>query len=156
MLAHARALLASTPEGATCYIDADARDTGRVLDEAAATLDFSQPVAVMFLMTLQYIPDSDHPHEIVARVLDAVPSGSYLVVSDTTRDIDTERAGRATARLNERMGPIRLTRRSREEIAGYFDGLDLVEPGLVLMPEWRAQPDPEHVIPCYAAVGRKP
>jgi S-adenosyl methyltransferase len=156
VLAHARALLTSTMEGATAYIDADARDTGQILAAAAQTLDFSQPVAVMFLMTLQYIPDDDHPREVVARVLDAVPSGSYLVVSDTTRDVDTERAARATARLNERMGPTRLTRRSRDEIAAYFDGLDLVEPGLVLMPAWRAEPDPDHVIPCYAAVGRKP
>jgi hypothetical protein len=110
----------------------------------------------MFLMTLQHIPDEDQPRELVASVLDAMLPGSSLVVSDTTRDVDTDRSGRATAQLNQRMGSIRLTRRSREAIAGYFDGLDLVDPGLVRMPEWRAEADPEHVIPCYAAVGRQP
>ena len=91
VLAHARALLTSNPEGATAYIDADARDTATIVREAAKTLDFSQPVAVMALLILQYIPDSDGPHQVVSRLMDAVPSGSYLVISDTTTDIDTER-----------------------------------------------------------------
>ncbi|MGI8447189.1 MAG: SAM-dependent methyltransferase [Streptosporangiaceae bacterium] len=148
-------MLTSTPEGATAYVAADARDTGRILHEAAATLDLSQPVAVMFLMTLQYIPDSDGPHGIVSELMGATPPGSYLVVSDTARDFD-ERTETATAELNQRMGPVRQTRRSCEEIAAYFEGLDLAEPGLVLMPEWRARADPAHAIHCYAGVGRKP
>jgi hypothetical protein len=85
----------------------------------------------------------------------ATPPGSYLVVSDTARDFD-EHTETATAELNQRVGPVRQTRRSSEEIAAYFEGLDLAEPGLVLMPEWRAQPNPAHVINCYAGVGRKP
>jgi SAM-dependent methyltransferase len=155
VLAHAQALLTSTPEGATAYVAADARDTGRILDEAAKTLDFSQPVAVLFLMILQYIPDSDGPHRIVSELMSATAPGSYLVVSDTARDFD-ERTEAATAQLNQRMGPVRQTRRSRQEIAAYFEGLDLAEPGLVLMPEWRTQANPAHAINCYAGVGRKP
>jgi hypothetical protein len=156
VLAHARALLTSTPEGATAYIQADARDPGRILAEAAQKLDLSQPVAVMFLMTLQYIPDSDGPHEIVSRVMGAMAPGSYLAISDTTSDIDTQRVSSTTAQLNTQMGGTRLNLRSREEISRYFAGLDLVEPGLVPMPQWRAPADSAHTIPCYAGVGRKP
>ena len=156
VLAHARALLTSTPEGATAYIQADARDPGRILSEAAEKLDLSQPVAVMFLMTLQYIPDSDHPHEIVSRVMGAMAPGSYLAISDTTSDIDTSRVSATTAGLNTRMGGTRLNLRSGPEITRFFSGLDFVEPGLVPMPQWRAEADPAHVIPCYAGVGRKP
>ena len=90
VLAHARALLTSAPEGACDYIDADLRDTDKVLRRAAETLDFGQPVAVMVLCTMQYVPDADGPHAIISRLMSAVPSGSFLAMSDTTRDIDTE------------------------------------------------------------------
>jgi O-methyltransferase involved in polyketide biosynthesis len=156
VLAHARALLTSTPQGRTAYVDSDARDTGRILREAAAVLDFSQPVAVMFLMVLQYVPDADQPRELVRRVMDAVPSGSYLTVGDTTTDIDTERVADATARLNQRLGPAQMKMRSRPEIAAYFDDLEFVPPGLVPLPQWRAEPNPTQVIPCYAGIARKP
>lgn len=156
VLAHARALLTSTPEGATAYVEADARDTGTIVAEAAKVLDFSQPIAVMFLMILQYIPDEEQPQQIVARLMDALPPGSYLVHSDTTGDIDTERVATATARLNARLGPAQLHRRTREQVAAYFTGLDMVEPGLVPLPEWRALANPAHMIPCYAGIGRKP
>jgi S-adenosyl methyltransferase len=156
VLAHARALLTSTPEGATAYIDANAQDTDTILRSAAQTLDFSKPIAVMALMILQYVPDSDHPHGIIRRLMQAMPSGSYLAISDTTSDIDTERVSGATAQLNTRMGPARLTLRSRAEIAAFLDGLELVDPGLVPLPQWRALASPAHVIPCYAAVARKP
>ncbi len=156
VLAHARALLTSTPEGATSYVQADARDTGTILAEAAKVLDFSQPVAVMFLMILQYIPDEDRPQQIVADLMDAVPPGSYLAHSDTTGDVDADRVAAATARLNARMGPTQLHRRTREQMAAYFTGLDMVEPGLVFLPEWRGVANPAHVIPCYAGVARKP
>jgi O-methyltransferase involved in polyketide biosynthesis len=156
VLAHARALLTSTPEGATAYVDADARDTDTILAEAAKILDFSRPIAVMFLMILQYIPDDEQPQQIVAKLMEAMPPGSYLVQSDTTGDIDSERVATATARLNARLGPAQLHRRTREQMAAYFTGLDMVEPGLVFLPEWRALANPAHMIPCYAGVGRKP
>jgi O-methyltransferase involved in polyketide biosynthesis len=156
VLAHARALLDSSPQGATDYVDADARDTDTILREAARTLDFSQPVAVMALLVLQYIPDSDGPRQVVSRLMDAVPSGSYLTISDTTRDIDASRVAGAASRLNAGMGPTRLTLRTRAEIAGFFDGLDLVDPGLVPLPQWRSLASLATPIPAYAGVGRKP
>jgi hypothetical protein len=154
VLAHARALLTSTPEGATAYVDADARDTGKILEAAAGILDFSQPIAVMSLLVLQYVPDEDRPQEIVSRLMDAVPPGSYLTISDTTTDIDTERVTDGTARLNARLGPAQSTLRSRAQVERYFDGLELVEPGIVPMPEWRTVPN-SLVIPVYAGMGRK-
>jgi O-methyltransferase involved in polyketide biosynthesis len=154
VLAHARALLTSTGEGATAYVSADIREPEKVLAAAAKTLDFSQPVAIMALMVLQYIPDDDDPWGIVRRLLGAVPAGSYLTVSDTVRDIDTARVTEGTARLNERM-PTQLNLRTRPEWERFFDGLELVEPGIVPLPEWRG-PGSEYPIPCYAGMGRKP
>ena len=155
VLTYARALLTSTPEGATAYLEADIQDTEKVLAGAAETLDFSKPVAVMALMILQYVPDQDDPWDIVRRVLDALAPGSYLTVSDTVRDIDTGRVTEGTARLNQHMGPTRLTLRSRPEFERFFNNLEMVEPGIVPLPEWRA-PGSEYPIPCYAAMGRKP
>ena len=164
VLAHARALLTSTPEGATAYIDADARDVDTVLRKATETLDFSQPVAVMALMVMQYIPDEDDPHSIVSRLTDAVPSGSYLALSDTVSGVGEEVAKVATARLNERMGRIQLRRRPVTEIERYFAGLELVEPGVVPVNRWRP-PVPEIApspgsaaqdLPAYGGIGRKP
>jgi trans-aconitate methyltransferase len=156
VLAHARALLTSSPQGTTAYVEADARDTDTILAEAARVLDFSQPIAVMTLLVLQYIPDADHPGQLVRRLMDAMPPGSYLTVSDTTIDIDAERGAAVTQQLNARMGPTRLTMRTRAEIARYFDGLELVDPGLVPLPQWRALFDPAQSINAYAGMGRKP
>ena len=161
VLAHARALLTSAPEGACAYIDADLRDTGQVLGRAAETLDFGKPVAVMVLCTMQYVPDADDPHAIIARLMSAVPSGSYLAMSDTTRDIDTETMTTGAARYNAKLGSAVFTPRTGAEYARFFDGLSLVEPGLVPMPQWRPEPGAEpagaaELIPMYAAVGRKP
>ena len=155
VLTYARALLTSTPEGATAYVQADIRDTEKVLAGAAETLDFGKPVAVMALMILQYVPDADDPWGIVGRLLEPLAAGSYLTVSDTVRDIDTQRVTQGTARLNERMGPTRLTLRSRPEFERFFADLEMVEPGIVPLPEWGA-PGSEHPIPCYAGMGRKP
>ena len=155
VLTYARALLTSTAEGATAYLQADIRDTDKVLAGAAETLDFSQPVAVMALMILQYVPDGDDPWGIVRRVLDPLAPGSYLTVSDTVRDIDTGRVTEATARLNQRMGPTQLTLRSRPEFERFFDRLEMVEPGIVPLPDWHG-PGSEYTIPCYAGMGRKP
>jgi hypothetical protein len=155
VLAHARALLTSTPKGATAYVDADARDTAKIIESAAGLLDFTQPVAVMALMVLQYIPDADHPEQIVSELMEAVPSGSFLVISDTTTDIG-DGASRVASKINPRMGPTQLTPRPRAQIAAYFDGLDLVEPGLVGMPEWRGEANPHVVINAFAGVARKP
>jgi hypothetical protein len=156
VLAHARALLTSAPEGATAYIDADLRNTDEILREAAETLDFSKPIAVMLLCIMQYVPDSAGPHQMVGQLMRAVAPGSYLTMSDTTRDIETEQMVAGAAQYNQRLGPNVFTPRTRAEFAAFFDGLDMIEPGLVPLPEWRAVADPAQVIPMYAAMGRKP
>ena len=158
VLAHARALLTSAPEGATAYVNADARDPEKILRAAAQTLDVSKPIAVMTLMIMQYIPDSDDPHGIVARLVAGLVPGSYLVESDTAKDIDAATVANATGRLNQRMGA-QLTPRPKAQIAGYFSGLEMVEPGLVPLNRWRPGPDDpvlERDLPTYCGIGRKP
>jgi hypothetical protein len=157
VLAHGRALLTSTPEGRTAFIDGDARDTPAILDEASSTLDFSRPVAVLALMVLQHIPDSDDPQGIIARLMHATAPGSYLVVSDTASDIQPEVVAQSQRQLNARMAG-RQTRRTREAIQQYFTGLDMVEPGLVTLNRWPAadEQDPGEDIAAYCGIGRKP
>jgi hypothetical protein len=137
VLAHARALLDSSEAGATEYIDADLRDTGTILAGAADVLDFSQPVAVTLLAILHAIPDPDDPYAIVTRLLDAVPPGSYLAISHAASDLlDQETMRRFADSWNTR-GQQRITWRTREQVARFFTGTDLVEPGLVRVDEWR-------------------
>ena len=157
VLAHAHALLTGTP-GTVSYIDADIRDTSTIVREAARTLDLSQPVAILLLMTLQFITDDHDPYHVVATLLEAVPSGSFLAISHPAADI-SEAANHGTRRYNELVS-VPMTRRSHEEIARFFAGLELIEPGVVELPHWRT--DRSHVapnhrrIPAYAALGRKP
>src|SRR5256886_10060862 len=136
VLAHARALLTSDPDGATDYIDADLRNTGAILAQAARMLDFSRPVAVMLVGILQCIPDEDDPPGIVAVLMDAVPPGSSLAVSHPAADVYAQaRAGAAL--LNEGLSsPIIF--RTRAAVARFFDGLELVEPGLASISQWRS------------------
>src|SRR6266496_93298 len=158
VLAHARALLTSSPEGATDYIDADLRDPETILREAARTLDFSRPVAVMLLGILQAIPDTGQPWEIVARLMAAVPSGSYLAIVHPAIDIAADEMAEAQRRYNESTNaPIKM--RTQEEVARFFGGLNLVDPGLVQLHRWRpgpAGPEPRHDVAAYGGVGRKP
>ncbi len=156
VLAHARALLASDPRGATAYLDADLRDTGEILKAAAGTLDFSEPVAVMLVGILHCIPDSGDPGGLVRRLLDAVPSGSYLVIAHPASDIHATAIGRAATRLNAVMAePVTL--RTHAEVSRFFEGADLVEPGLVQLHRWRAVPgDPDSELANYGGVARKP
>ena len=156
VLAHARALLSTTDEGATAYIQADARDTDTILREAARTLDLSQPAAVMMLGLLHYIPDADDPRQIVSRLMDGVAPGSYLAISEATRDIDTRSITESAAQFNAQRVAAPFTPRTRAEIARYFTGMDLIDPGLVPLPQWRALANPAHQIPAYAAIARKP
>jgi hypothetical protein len=159
VLVHARALLTGAP-GTVAYIDADIRDADVILDKARDTLDLSRPVAVMLLMTLQFIPDQDDPFGLVRRFMHAVPSGSYLVVScpEAEEGARGEQATQGTARYNQ-MVATPMTRRSRAEIARFLEGLEIVDPGYVHMSRWRPDPDtelPERYSPAVAVVGRKP
>jgi O-methyltransferase involved in polyketide biosynthesis len=157
VLAHARALLTSSPEGATSYIDADARDTDTILTAAAERLDFSQPIAVMALAILQYIPDVDSPHGVISRLMEAVPSGSYLTITEMTRDIVTDLVSSVASELNSRMGDTSMTLRTIEEFTRYFDGMELVDPGVVPLVEWRSGESGTGGagIPLYAGMARK-
>jgi hypothetical protein len=155
VLAHARALLVSNGTGATEYIDADLRDTDAILSQAAELLDFSQPVAVTLLAVLHAIPDADDPHAIVTKVLDAVPSGSHLAVSHVGADLLPARTQQEMSGIANRVSQQQYTPRSREQVAAFFAGTDLVEPGLVRVEEWRPEPGGAGQSFIWAAVGRK-
>jgi|HubBroStandDraft_6_1064221.scaffolds.fasta_scaffold11439_4 O-methyltransferase involved in polyketide biosynthesis len=135
VLSHAQALLTSSPEGKTDYIQADLRDTDTILAAAAQTLDLSRPVAVLLIAILHFIPDQADPYEIVARLMDAVPSGSYLVMAHAASDIAPE-ASAEMARLYNGMSSVPITPRNREQVARFFDGLDMAPPGLVPISQW--------------------
>jgi O-methyltransferase involved in polyketide biosynthesis len=135
VLSHAQALLTSSREGKTDYLQADLRDTDTILAGAARTLDFTRPVAVLLIAVLHFIPDADDPYAIVARLMDAVPAGSYLVIAHAASDIAAESSAEHTRRYNQ-VSSATLTPRSRDQVARFFDGLDLEPPGLVPMSEW--------------------
>ena len=159
VLAHARALLSSTPEGATGYLDADLRDVGTILDQATETLDLSRPVALMLVAVLQYIGDADDPHGIVTRLLEALPAGSHLVLSHPASDIGADKVAESMRRYNERAASSeQATPRTHAEVARFFDGLEMLGPGVVQLPQWRPGPgdDPGRELPMWCGVGRKP
>jgi hypothetical protein len=156
VLIHGRALLASAPEGVTAYADADLRDTERVLAAARQTLDLGEPVAVMLIAMLHHVPDGDDPGGIVARLVDAVAPGSYLVLSHPASDIDVAAVTEVARRYNARV-PAGQQRRSQEEVARFFSGLELLEPGIVPTTQWRPpEPASPGRVPMWAGVGRKP
>jgi S-adenosyl methyltransferase len=157
VLAHARALLTSHEAGATAYIDADLRDTGAILGQAAELLDFSQPVAVTMLMILHVIPDSDDPHALVAKVLGALPAGSYLAVSHLGSDLLEPEAKQGFQNVVSRSAQQQYIGRDREQMLRFFAGLDLVDPGLVRVEEWRPDPDPAETgrSALWSGLGRK-
>jgi hypothetical protein len=157
VLAHARSLLTSSPEGATAYLDADLRDTGTILARAAEVLDFSQPVAVMLIAVLHLIGEEDQPQEIVTRLLDAVPAGSYLALSHVASDIAAEAMAEMGKRLNSLLAQ-KGTYRSQAEVSRFFGGLDLVPPGVVPVPAWRPATEAEATAAAamWGGVGRKP
>ena len=157
VLTHARALLAGGREGSIQYIDGDVRDVASIIAAAAKTLDFTQPTALMLLGVLHLIQDVEGPDEIVATLMDALPSGSYLVISHPASDIHPGQA-EAQRRYNERVSTPQ-TLRTRAEVSRFFEGLDLVPPGLVYVHEWRPGPDdivPPGGVSAYGGVARKP
>ena len=156
MLAHARALMTSSPAGATDYVDADLRDTGAILEQAAATLDFTRPVAVMLIGILHFIGDEDRPYDIVSRLMGAVPPGSYLAVSHMASDIAAPQVAEAKDRL-DRMMYQQGYYRTRAEVARLFAGLDLAEPGVVPIQKWRpdSEEQAQRAAVLWGGVGRK-
>lgn len=175
VLAHARALLISAPEGVTSYIDADAREPGKIIASARETLDFDQPIALVLMGILNFIDGDDEDGagpqvaEILGTLLEAVPSGSYLAVMHPASDLDKSFA-LAQELWNEMAPATPLYLRGRAEVTSWFEGLELVEPGIVEVDKWRpADDDPRCaggargaggasgacVMPLYGAVGRK-
>src|ERR1700745_1018579 len=142
VLRHAQALLKGTPEGAIAYLDADLRHPGKILGDAAKTLDFSQPVGLLLLGILHNVGDEHDPYGIVRTLVQAIPAGSYLAVCHLTAGIYPELADWAKA-LNERQLDAPLVLRDRAQVTGFFDGLDLVEPGVVQLSKWRPQTELE-------------
>ncbi|MFB4311301.1 SAM-dependent methyltransferase [Actinomadura sp. GTD37] len=141
VLTHARALLTSKAEGVTSYVDADLRDPGRILAEAGRTLDLDRPVGLMLLNILGHIADYDEARSIVRRLMDALPSGSHLAVADGT-DVVTGEAFRSAIELWNQASDTPYHLRTPELIGGFFDGLEILEPGVVPVSRWRAEPGP--------------
>ena len=158
VLTHARALLTSNPEGRTDFIHADLRDTARILDGAARTLDFSRPVAVMLIAVMHFIADGDDPYKVVARLMDAVPPGSCLVLAHGASDIEPEAVAEMMQRYNT-LSSVSLTLRTRPEVTRFFDGLELIPPGVVPLAEWGSpgatQTDAVSGLAGYCGIGFK-
>jgi hypothetical protein len=138
VLAHARALLRSS-SGSTDYISADARETAKILTAAGQTLDLSQPVGLMLIAILHCVPDEDDPGALVRHLLSAVPSGSYLAITHPARDQHAD-ATKAEESLTRSMGT-KVTFRTRTQVTALFDGLDLIDPGVVPVQDWRPESD---------------
>ncbi|MGW3169491.1 SAM-dependent methyltransferase [Streptomyces sp. NPDC001153] len=157
VLAHARALLTSTPEGRTDYLDEDLRNVDAILEHAAKTLDFSEPVALMLLGVVIFIGEDEDPYGLVRRLTDRLPAGSHLVLSHTVTHPAMPHVDEAVKFWNEHGTP-KLTQRTPEDVARFFDGLELLEPGVVSCSRWRPEDDhggePEEVA-MFGGVARK-
>jgi SAM-dependent methyltransferase len=160
VLAHARALLTSTPQGKTAYIDADLRDPERILASSAVTqtLDLSQPVVLILVAVLHFLVDEDDPAGVVATLLDALPPGSYLVASHVTPEHDPEGVGGLVRTYNQSGIPAKV-RPAAEFAELAFRGLEMIDPGVVLVSEWHRQAGPRPLpeeVNWYGGIGRKP
>jgi hypothetical protein len=156
VLSHARALLTSQPGGATDYIDADLHDTQKILAQAARTLDFSRPVAVMLIAIMHAIGDDEDPYAIAATLMEAVPPGSYLALSHVASDIVPAQGADMIRRLNLLMYE-KTSPRPQADVARFFDGLSMVEPGVVRVQQWRPDTETEATTPSnmWGGVARK-
>jgi S-adenosyl methyltransferase len=154
VLRHAQALLVSGPEGVTDYIQSDVRDPHRILEHARRILDFDRPIALSLISLMPFVPDAHEPHGIVRTLVDALPPGSYLVMSHGSSDLLPEIAATVSRKYAD--SGVTLTMRTRAEILRFFDGLDLVDPGLVVTTKWfKDTPAPaEEVGGIYGGVAR--
>jgi S-adenosyl methyltransferase len=157
VLAHARALLTSSQDGATDYLDADLRDPEGILAQAAGTLDLGRPVAIMLVAILHYIPDLAEARWIVTRLLDGVPPGSFLIISHAGSDLSPDEMAAFEKTLNACLPGERHVARPHHEVEGLFDGTELLAPGVVRVSEWRPGSAGEAVIPTtlWGGVGRR-
>ncbi|MEV1022873.1 SAM-dependent methyltransferase [Streptomyces sp. NPDC050264] len=157
VLRHAQALLTSAPEGRTDYIDADLRDVGEILEHAAKTLDLTQPVALVLLGVVIFVGDDEDPYGIVRRLVDALPAGSHLVLSHTITSPAMPDVDEAVAFWNEHGTP-KLNQRTPDQVARFFDGLELLDPGVLSCSRWRPEDTEEGTpdeVAMFGGVGRK-
>jgi hypothetical protein len=156
VLVHARALLTSSPEGETGYLDADMKDPDAILAGAERMLDFTKPVGIMLVAVLHMLRDREEPQAIVSRFTGALPPGSFLVISHLASDVQQDTMAELGRRLNESMTQ-QFTMRTRAQVEGFFDGLTLVDPGVVLTHEWRPDSGDDGKTPgvLWAGVARK-
>ncbi|MFF3176618.1 SAM-dependent methyltransferase [Streptomyces sp. NPDC057900] len=158
VLTHARALLVSGPEGQTDYVQADVRDVDAILEAAARNLDLDQPVGLMLVAILQYIKDTEDPWDITRRLLDRLAPGSYLVLSHPAADVTAPEVAESMRIYNERAAShASATPRTHAEVQRFFDGLEILEPGLVTLTRWRPAPSDiaDDTLPMWCAVARK-
>jgi hypothetical protein len=162
VMMHAQALLTSSPEGRTAYLEGDLRRPESILDrpELRETFDLSQPVGLMLVAVLHFITGEDEARSIVRAMLDALPPGSYLVASNATKDFATP-MGETVYQAMVAAGKLDIWLRTKADFGAIFDGLELVDPGVVVVSDWRAdqepKPRPEPAdVSVYGAVGRKP
>ncbi|MEU4154281.1 SAM-dependent methyltransferase [Streptomyces sp. NPDC026659] len=157
VLAHARALLTSTPEGRTDYLDEDLRNIDAIFEHAAKTLDFSEPIGLILLGVVIFIGDDEDPYGLVRRLTERLPAGSHLVLSHTITSPSMPDVDEAVAFWNEHGTP-KLTQRTPEDVTRFFDGLELLEPGVLSCSRWRPEPgdegEPEEVA-MFGGVARK-
>ncbi|MEO3826587.1 SAM-dependent methyltransferase [Actinomadura sp. B10D3] len=155
VLAHARALLTGTPEGGTSYIDCDLHDPKTIMSRAAETLDLSRPVGLLLIGVMGHIVDPGEAYGVVRGLMEPLVSGSYLILHDST---DEDEAFNAAQRAYDATGAIPFRLRGPEFIRGYFDGLEMVEPGLVTSGAWRPEVESMDIedLPTLCAVARKP
>jgi hypothetical protein len=159
VLSHSAALLTDTSEGTSAYIHGDLRAVDTIVEQAAATLDYTRPVAVVLVAVLHFVLDPDEAYGIVAQLMSVVPPGSYLAISHLAKDIRPEEMAEFVRQMNARASAdAQCVLRTREEVTRFFDGLDLVEPGVVSPPHWRPRSELEAASPCtlWGGVARKP
>ena len=157
VLTYARALLASGPHGTAAYLDADLRDTAAILERAADTLDFTQPIGILLIGILQLIEDTDAPQAIVRLALDAVPPGSWLAIAHPASDVVPEVVTMARHLSQRSVTPTTL--RTHAGVSRFFDGLELLPPGVVQLHRWEpgsAAPEEGKQVPAYCGLARKP
>ena len=158
VLVHARALLTSTPQGSCDYVEGDLRDPDKIIAEAARSLDLTQPVALMLLGVLHHIPDTDEAYSIVGRLMAALAPGSFLTINHSTSAISGEAMENAVRHWNQ-VGTPSMTLRSPEQISQFFEGLNLLPPGVVSCSQWRPEPDLAGELPAavdeFCGVARK-
>jgi hypothetical protein len=154
VLTHARALLTSTPAGKTDYLHADVRDPETILSAARRTLDFSEPVAVVLIFVMHFVPDAERPHDVVRRLMEPLAPGSYLVMAHAASDIAADFMAAGADAYNDRV-TAQITPRDHAGVSRFFDGLGMIGPGVVPLAQWFGASD-DRGLQAYCGVGRKP